>query len=159
MAALEVGAKAPDFELKDTAGNAVRLSDLLREGKPVILAFYPAAFSPVCGDEMSLYQETRDEFERLGAKVVGISVDNTWSLAAFAKAQGITFPLLSDFHPKGEGARKYGVMRDDGITERALFIIDPDGIVRYSYVSPILENPGGDRLLDALEEMRKAPAA
>jgi peroxiredoxin len=131
----------------------VRLSDLLKDGKPVILAFYPAAFSPVCGDEMSLYQEVRDEFERLNAKIVGISVDNYWSVAAFAKAKGITFPLLSDFHPKGAVAQKYGVMRDDGIAERALFIIDPQGIIRYSYVSPILQNPGADRLLDELEKL------
>jgi peroxiredoxin len=153
MAALPVGEKAPDFELKDTQGSPVRLSDLLKDGKPVILAFYPAAFSPVCGDEMSLYQEVRDEFERLNAKIVGISVDNYWSVAAFAKAKGITFPLLSDFHPKGAVAQKYGVMRDDGIAERALFIIDPQGIIRYSYVSPILQNPGADRLLDELEKL------
>ena len=154
MAALPVGEKAPDFELKDTGGNPVRLSDLLKGGKPVILAFYPAAFSPPCGDELSLYQEVRDEFERLNAKVVGISVDNYWTTAAFAKAKGITFPLLSDFHPKGAVAQKYGVMRDDGIAERALFIVDPKGIIRYSYVSPILENPGADRLLDELEKLR-----
>jgi len=158
MAALEVGAKAPDFELKDTEGKSVRLSDLLKDGKPVIVAFYPAAFSPVCGDEMSLFQEAQDEFARLDAKVVGISVDNYWSIAAFAKAKGITFPMLSDFHPKGSVAAKYGVMRDDGITERALFIIDPKGVIRYSYVSPILQNPGADRLIDELEKMRAARA-
>jgi peroxiredoxin len=158
MSALEVGAKAADFELTDTKGEKVRLYDLLKEGQPVILVFYPAAFSPVCGDEMSLYQETLGEFRRLGAKVVGISVDNHWSTAAFATQKGIAFPLLSDFHPKGEVARKYGVMRDDGITERALFIVDPAGTVRYSYVSPILENPGADRLLEALEQMRSVRA-
>jgi peroxiredoxin len=158
MPALQVGDKAPDFELKDTEGNTVRLSDLLKEGKPVILAFYPAAFSPVCGDEMSLYQETQDEFERLGARVVGISVDNRWSVAAFARAKGITFPLLSDFHPKGAAAAKYGVYRDDGLAERALFIIDPQGVIRYSYMSPILENPGVDRLIEALEQMPQGRA-
>jgi len=158
MPALQVGEKAPDFELKDTQGNTVRLSDLLKEGKLVILAFYPAAFSPVCGDEMSLYQETQDEFERLGAQVVGISVDNWWSVAAFAKARGITFPLLSDFHPKGAVAAKYGVLRDDGVAERALFIIDPQGVIRYSYVSPILENPGADRVIEALEQVQKGRA-
>lgn len=154
MAPLPVGEKAPGFELKDTEGNPVRLSDLLKDGKPVILAFYPAAFSPPCSDELSLFQETLGEFERLNAKLIGISVDNYWAAAAFAKAKGITFPLLSDFHPKGAVAQKYGVMRDDGIAERALFIIDPKGIIRYSYVSPILENPGADRLLDELEKIR-----
>jgi len=158
MAALEVGAKAPDFELKDTEGKSVRLSELLKDGKPVILAFYPAAFSPPCGDEMSLFQEAQDEFARLDAKIVGISVDNYWSIAAFAKAKGITFPMLSDFHPKGAVAAKYGVMRDDGIAERALFIVDPKGVIRYSYVSPILQNPGADRLIEELEKMRAARA-
>jgi len=158
MPALQVGEKAPNFELKNAEGNTVRLSNLLKEGKLVILAFYPAAFSPVCGDEMSLYQETQDEFERLGAQVVGISVDNWWSVAAFAKARGITFPLLSDFHPKGAVAAKYGVLRDDGVAERALFIIDPQGVIRYSYVSPILENPGADRVIEALEQVQKGRA-
>jgi peroxiredoxin len=158
MAALEVGAKAPDFELKDTEGKSVRLSHLLKDGKPVILAFYPAAFSSVCGDEMSLFQEAQGEFARLDAKIVGISVDNYWSTAAFAKANGITFPLLSDFHPKGAVAAKYGVMRDDGTAERALFIIDTSGVIRYSYVSPVAQNPGADRLIEALEKMRAARA-
>ena len=154
MPALQVGEKAPDFELKTAEGMPVRLADLLAGGKPVILAFYPAAFSTVCSDEMALYQESQDEFARLGARIVGISVDNWWSLGAFAMAKAITFTLLSDFHPKGAVAAKYGVYRDDdGITERALFIVDPQGVIRYSYVSPILENPGVDRLLDALEKM------
>jgi len=154
MPALQVGSKAPDFELQGTGDRAVRLSDLLREGKYVILAFFPAAWSPVCGDEMSIFQEALDEFERLGAKIVGISVDNTWSSQAWARSKGITFPLLSDFHPKGAVANKYGVLRDDGIAERALFIVDTQGVIRYSYVSPILESPGADRLLDALEQMK-----
>jgi peroxiredoxin (alkyl hydroperoxide reductase subunit C) len=103
---------------------------------------------------MTLFQETRDEFARLGADLVGISEDNFFSIRAWAEAKGITFLLLSDFNPKGEAAREYGVLREDGMAERALFIIDAKGIIRYSYVSPIKENPGADRLLEVLEEMR-----
>ncbi len=155
MAALEVGTKAPDFDLKAAQGDNVRLSDLLAEGRYVILAFYPAAWSPVCGDEMTLFQEFLDEFEALNAKLVGISVDNVWAVQAWAESKGITFPLLCDFHPKGAAAEQYGVMRDDGVSERALFIVDADGIIQYAYVSPIAENPGVDRLFEALESLQK----
>ena len=151
MAALQVGANAPDFELKAIGDKTVRLSELLQEGKNVVLAFYPAAWSPVCGDEMSLLQEFADEFERLNALVVGISVDNTWAIQAWAESKNLNIPLLSDFWPHGAVAEKYGVLRDDGLAERALFIIDPQGSIRYSYVSPITENPGVDRLFEALE--------
>ncbi len=155
MTALESGSRAPDFELKAAQGDNVRLSDLLGEGKYVILAFYPAAWSPTCGDEMTLFQEFLDEFERLNAKLVGISVDNVWAVQAWAENKGITFPLLCDFHPKGTVAELYGVMRDDGVSERALFIVDPEGIIQYSYVSPIAENPGVDRLLDVLDKLQE----
>jgi peroxiredoxin (alkyl hydroperoxide reductase subunit C) len=159
MPALEVGTQAPDFELKASGERTVRLSELLKEGKNVIVAFFPAVFSPVCGDELSVFQEALDEFERVDARVIAISVDNIWSVDAFAKATGITFPLLADFHPKGAVAERYGVMNSElGLAERALFIVDPQGVIRYSYVSPMLENPGADRLLDALEQMRKKRA-
>lgn len=158
MPALRVGSKAPDFKLTDAQRSAVSLSGLLKDGKHIVLAFYPAAWSGVCGDELTLFQESLDELERLNARVVGISVDNFWSNAAFAENRGITFPLLSDFHPKGAVAEKYGVMRDDGVTERALFVIDRDGTIRYSYVSPIGENPGVGRILDALEGMGEGGA-
>jgi len=159
MPALEVGTKAPDFELEASGERTVGLSAMLKEGKNVVVAFYPAAFSPVCGDELSVFQEALDEFERLDAQVIAISVDNIWSVDAFARAKGITFALLADFHPKGAVAEKYGVMNSDlGLAERALFIVDPQGVIRYSYVSPMLENPGADRLLDALEQMRKKRA-
>ena len=159
MPALEVGARAPDFELKASGEQTIRLSELLKEGREVVVAFYPAAFSPVCGDELSVFQEVLDEFERLNAQVIAISVDNIWSVGAFAKAKGITFPLLADFHPKGAVADNYGVMNHElGLAERALFIVDAQGVIRYSYVSPMLENPGADRLLDALEHMHKTRA-
>ena len=154
MQALQVGAKAPDFELKAAGGEAIRLSELLKEGKSVILAFYAGAWSSVCGSEMTLFQETLDEFKRLGADLVGISEDNAFSIQAWAEAKGLTFLLLSDFNPRGKVAREYGVLREDGMAERALFVVDPKGVIRYSYVSPIKENPGADRLVEALEKMR-----
>ena len=153
MAALAVGAEAPEFEVKATGGATFRLSDALKEGKHIVVAFYPAAFSPTCGDEMTLFQEFQEEFARLNARTVGISVDNVWSNQAWADSKGITFPLLSDFWPHGAVAERFGVLRQDGLTERALFIIDPDGVIRYSYVSPIKENPGVDRLIEALEAL------
>lgn len=155
MTALESGSRAPDFDLKAAQGDNVRLSDLLAEGRYLILAFYPAAWSPTCGDEMTLFQEFLDEFKRLNSNLVGISVDNVWAVQAWAENKGITFPLLCDFHPKGAVAEQYGVMRDDGVSERALFVVGPEGIIQYSYVSPIAENPGVSRLFEALESLQK----
>jgi peroxiredoxin len=155
MAALTVGERAPDFTLEGSAEGPVSLSDLLEGNRFVVLAFYPLAFSPVCTDQMDLYQEVIDEFERLGAKVVGISVDSKYAQQAFAKHSGIAAPLLADFHPKGAVAETYGVMRDDGVAERALFIIDSDGVIRYSYVSELTVNPGADLLFEALEGLQK----
>lgn len=155
MAALSVGSKAPDFELEGSAGKT-KLSELLKENDYVILAFFPAAFSPVCTNEMNLYQEVKEEFSNMGAEVVGISVDGKWVQQAFAKHNKLDFPVLADFHPKGAIAEQYGVMRNDGMAERALFIVDSEGVVRYSYVSELTKNPGADRLLEALEKM-KAP--
>ena len=120
----------------------------------MILAFYPADWSPVCGDQMGLYNEVLSEFHRLKAVLVGISVDGSWCHAAFAKDRKLHFPLLADFEPKGAVARSYGVYRDaDGVTERALFVIDPEGTIYWSYVSPIGVNPGADGILAALEEL------
>jgi peroxiredoxin len=136
----------------------------LRElrGRPVILAFYPADWSPVCGDQMTLYNEVLAEFQRYDAALLGISVDGVWCHAAFARDRNLHFPLLSDFEPKGAVARRYGAYREgDGFTERALFVIDGDGIIRWSYVSPLTVNPGADGILAALESLgapEKLPA-
>jgi peroxiredoxin len=131
------------------------LSDL--HGRPVILAFYPADFSPVCGDQMALYNEILPEFARHDAQLLGISVDGVWCHAAFAKARNIHFPLLSDFEPKGSVARSFGAYREqDGICERALFVLDGDGTVRWSYLSPISVNPGADGILEALASLEAA---
>jgi peroxiredoxin len=151
--ALPSGTPAPDFSLHSTPDQAVKLSEF--RGQPVVLAFYPADWSPVCGDQMALYNEILPEFQRLGAELIGISVDGSWCHAAFSHDRKLHFPLLSDFEPKGAVARLYGVYRDsDGTTERALFVIDADGIIHWSYVSPVGVNPGADGILAALEELQ-----
>jgi peroxiredoxin len=150
--ALKPGTIAPDFTLKTTPDQTVSLKDF--HGNPVILAFYPADFSPVCGDEMSLYNEILPEFQRFDAEILGISVDGVWCHLAFAKARNLHFPLLSDFEPKGEVARKYGVYNNnEGICERALFVINNDGVIHWSYISPVGINPGAAGILKALESI------
>jgi peroxiredoxin len=150
--ALLPGTPAPDFTLHSTPDQEVSLSEF--RGQPVILAFYPADWSPVCGDQMSLYNEVLPEFHHFNAELMGISVDGVWSHAAFAQDRNLHFPLLADFEPKGAVARTYGVYRQhDGTTERALFVIDADGIIRWSYVSPVGINPGADGILNALEAL------
>jgi peroxiredoxin len=149
---LKPGRHAPDFTLRTTPDQEVSLSQF--HGHPTILAFYPADFSPVCGDQMTLYNEILPEFQKFNAELLGISVDGIWSHLAFSKDRNLHFPLLSDFEPKGAVAKKYGVYRkQDGMTERALFVIDGDGIIHWSYVSPIGVNPGAEGILKALESM------
>jgi peroxiredoxin len=151
--ALAPGSAAPEFTLHATPDQSVSLSEF--RGRPVILAFYPEDWSPVCSDQLVLYQELLPEFQRFDAELLGISVDGVWSHLAFAKDRNLHFPLLSDFEPKGEVSRAYQVYRaSDGTSERALFVIDSDGIVHWSYVSPVGINPGADGILRALEEMR-----
>ena len=151
--ALPAGTRAPDFSLRTTPDQSVTLVDF--RGQPVILAFYPADWSPVCGDQMALYNEVLPEFQRLGAELLGISVDGVWCHLAFAHDRKLHFPLLSDFEPKGAVARRYGVYRGrDGTSERALFVLDGEGIVRWSYVSPVGVNPGADGILRALEALQ-----
>ena len=150
--ALAPGSLAPDFTLRSTPDQEVSLHEL--RGRPVVLAFYPADWSPVCGDQMALYNEMRGEFARHRAQLLGISVDGVWCHAAFARDRKLHFPLLADFEPKGEVARRYGVYRaQDGCSERALFVIDADGRVAWSYVSPVGVNPGADGIFDALEKL------
>src|SRR5277367_5646526 len=120
------GEAAPDFSLSSGPDRRLSLKEL--RGRPVILAFYPADWSPVCGDQMALYNEILSEFHRFNAEMIGISVDGIWCHLAFAKDRKLKFPLLTDFEPKGAVARAYGVYRaQDGCTERALFVIDADG--------------------------------
>src|SRR5271168_1349860 len=149
---LPIGTKAPAFTLPATLDQKVSLSDF--KGQNIILVFYPADWSPVCGDQMTLYNEVLPEFRRLGAELVGISVDGVWCHDAFAKDRRLHFPLLSDFEPKGAVAKQYGAYREgEGVCERALFVIDRKGAVFWSYLSPITVNPGADGILDALERL------
>src|SRR4051812_13982322 len=158
MHALPADTPAPDFSLPSTPDQTVSLADF--RGQPVILAFYPADWSPVCGDQMGLYNEILPEFQRLGAELLGLSVDGVWCHLAFAHDRKLRFPLLSDFEPKGGTAKQYGVFRQhDGTSERALFVIDGDGIIRWSYVSPVGVNPGADGILSALEALQNGEAA
>lgn len=151
---LQAGAPAPDFTLHSTPDQAVSLAEL--RGQPFVLAFYPADWSPVCGDEMALFNAVLPDIEELGARMIGVSVDGVWCHAAFAKARNLHFPLLSDFEPKGDVARKFGVYREaEGVTERALFVVDDKGSIAWSYLSPIGVNPGADGVLRALESLRR----
>ncbi len=153
MPILSPGTKAPDFNLPSSPDECVALRDL--RGRPVILAFYPADWSPVCGDQMALYNEFLTEFEALGgARLLGVSVDGVWCHQAYCESRKLRFPLLADFEPKGAVARAYGAYRaDEGVSERALFVIDGEGVVRWSYLSPIDVNPGADGIMQALEEI------
>ena len=144
---------APDFSLKATPDQNISLSEF--RGKPVILAFYPADWSPVCGDLLTLLNELLPVFRQHGAELLGISVDGVWCHAAFAKERNLHFPLLADFEPKGAVAKIYGAYREEGFTERALFVIDKEGVIRWSYCSPVGVNPGADGILSALEKLSK----
>ena len=149
---IEAGAVAPDFTLPDQDGDLVSLQDL--RGQVSVLVFYPLDFSPVCTDQLNVYQEVLGELEERGAKLYGVSVDSSYAHKEFAAKGNLTMPLLADFHPKGEVARKFGVFIEErGIAGRALVMIGPDGVVRWSYVSPSpLEIPGANLIFDALEE-------
>ena len=143
---LPAGRPAPDFTLPRAPNERLRLSDL--RGRPVILAFYPADWSPVCGDEMTLFNEILPEFRRYGAELLGISVDSVWCHRAYAEAKRLRFPLLADFHPKGAVSRAYGAYRAaDGFSDRALFVLDANGVIRWSYLSPVDVSPGADGIL------------
>ena len=154
MTPLPAGTPAPDFELRSTADETTSLSDL--RGRPVVLVFYPADFSPTCTDQLGLYQMLLPEFERYDAVLLGISVDNLWAHKAFAADRNLTFPLLADFEPKGEVSRAYGAYNHEaGTSRRALFVLDGDGVVSWSFVAPNKVNPGADGILAALEDLQK----
>jgi len=150
---LPVGTRAPDFTLRDPNDEPVSLGEF--RGSPVVLVFYPLDWSPTCSDQLSLYQAERSEFERFGARLIGISVDSIYSHGAWAEVRGLTFPLLADFEPKGEVARRYGVYREgDGYSERALYVIDAEGVIRYVHVSEQLDHiPDIYELFAALQEV------
>lgn len=149
---LTAGIVAPNFTLRVTPDQMLTLSDL--RGKPVILAFYPADWSPVCGDQVTLYNELLPEFHKHNAEILGVSVDGVWCHAAFARDRHLHFSLLADFEPKGAVAKKYGAYRhSEGVCERALFVLDRQGTIAWSYCSPFAVNPSADGILDALEQL------
>jgi peroxiredoxin len=151
---LPPGERAPDFTLPAGPDQNLSLGEF--RGRNVILAFFPAVFSPVCGDQMGLYNEILPEFQQLNAQILGISVDGPWCHEAYAESRKLRFPLLSDFHPKGEVARAYGVYNAEwGVAARALFVIDGQGVIQWSYLSPIDVNPGADGILSALEAIEQ----
>jgi peroxiredoxin len=152
---IEPGATAPDFTLPDQDGNEVSLADF--KGQTVVLVFYPADFSPVCTDQLSVYQEVLPQFEERNAKLLGISVDGAFCHKAFQSHMNLDIPLLADFHPKGDVARKYGVWAEKyGTASRALVVVSPKGVVTWSYLSPPLEVPGANLIFDALDQRTAA---
>ncbi|SDH09579.1 Peroxiredoxin [Pedobacter terrae] len=151
---LQKGDTAPDFELNATPDQKIKLKDF--KGKNVILAFYPADWSPVCSDQMALYNEMLKYFNKYDAQIFGVSVDSVWCHLAFEENRKLHFPLLADFEPKGAISKAYGVYDDEvGESKRALFVIDKEGKIAWSYLSPVAVNPGADGILDALEELSK----
>lgn len=154
---ISVNDTAPDFELPSNQpengrpGKKIKLSDF--RGKPVVLAFYPLDFSPVCSKENTCFRDDLKQFENLGAQVLGISVDSVWTHDAFAKSLQLSYPLLADFHPKGAVSEKYGMyMADKGITKRATVVIDRNGKVVWVKEQPIAEARDNQELLEALKK-------
>jgi peroxiredoxin len=149
---LQPGTPAPDFTLRATPDQTVSLSEL--RGHPIVLIFYPADWSPVCTDELAVFNQLLPEFQKMDAILLGISVDGVWCHAAFADARNLGFQLLSDFEPKGKVSREYGVYREkEGSSARATFVIDQNGVIAWSEVSPVGINPGAAGPLEAVEKL------
>jgi peroxiredoxin len=156
---LPVGSPAPDFSLPDCSGQVISLAE--HRGQPVVLVFYPLDWSPGCSQQLDLYQQEWEEFQKRGAELLAISVDSLYSHGAWAAVRGLSFPLLADFNPKGEVAQRYGVYREaDGFSERALYVVDSEGIICYSHVTPFLHHvPDVYELFTALDELTVRQAA
>jgi peroxiredoxin len=153
MPVIHAGTPAPEFSLARHGGKPFTRADL--EGRRTVLVFYPFAFSPVCTDQLSVYNEVLDEFAREGVTLYGVSCDATWSQEAFRQQLGIDIEQLSDFEPKGETCRAFGVLHPGGFPQRALVLIGPDGIVQWSYEAPSPgELPGANLIFDALNRAR-----
>jgi peroxiredoxin (alkyl hydroperoxide reductase subunit C) len=149
MPVIKAGQKVPDFSLATYEGEPFTQDDL--RGKRTVLVFYPFAFSPVCTDQLSVYQEVLDEFEAKGATLYGVSCDATWSQQAFRDTLGITIGQLSDFEPKGEACEAFGVLHPGGFPQRALVLVGADGVVEWSYEAPSPSDlPGANLIFDAL---------
>ena len=158
MALLKEGTQAPGFSLPSTPDQKVSLSEF--RGQNVVLVFYPADWSPVCGDQLALYNEVLPMIKKHNAEMICLSVDGIWCHLEFVKERKYHFPILSDFEPKGATAKLYGAYRDqDGTSERALFVIDGEGVIRWSHLSPVGINPGADGILEALEALSQKEKA
>jgi len=154
---IEAGQPAPKFALRRGDGSEFTNSDL--EGQTTVLVFYPFAFSPVCTDQLNLYEEVLAEFRARGATLYGVSCDATWSQTAFQQKLGVTIEQLSDFEPKGEVCRAFGVYHDGGFAQRALVIIGPDGVIKWGYQADVpTELPGANLIFDGLAVAGAAPA-
>jgi mycoredoxin-dependent peroxiredoxin len=157
---IKVGSPAPDFELPSSElggngkpGRPIRLSDYFGK-RTVVLAFYPLDFSPVCTSENVCFQKSAERYEKANAQMLGISVDSAWTHAAFARELGLGYPLLADFHPRGEVARKYGLyLEESGYTARASVVVGKDGLVKMVQVQQIPEPRSGAKLLEFLEKL------
>jgi peroxiredoxin len=147
---IEPGTQAPDFSLPDSEGNMIGLGDFA--GRKLVLCFYPLDFSPVCSDQLSIYQEVLGDIEAKGASLVGVSVDSAYCHRAFRERLNLTMPLLADFHPKGEMSREYGAYQEEfGTDNRSLVLVDGDGMVRWSYATDSVKDiPGANLIFDAL---------
>jgi peroxiredoxin len=157
MSLLQNGIPAPDFTLASAPDRTLSLSDL--RGRKAVLVFYPADWSPVCSGQLAIYNEVLGLFEKQGAQLLGISVDSRWCHQAWRRDRNLKFPLLADFEPKGEVARRYGVYREqDGTSERAIYLIDGEGIIRWSFLSDIDVDPGAEGILAALESLQPEEA-
>ncbi|MGH2873527.1 MAG: redoxin domain-containing protein, partial [Solirubrobacteraceae bacterium] len=147
---IAAGTAVPEFTLKRGDGRDFTRADL--EGQTSVLVFYPFAFSPVCTDQLNLYQELSDEFAAQGATLYGVSCDSTYAQTAFAQQLGVTIEQLSDFEPKGEACRAFGVYHPGGFPQRALVIVGPDAVIAWSYQAPApTELPGANLIFDGLD--------
>jgi peroxiredoxin len=151
--AIATGTSAPEFTLATEDGGRFTRADLL--GHTTVLVFYPFAFSPVCTDQLNLYEEVLDEFEQRGARLFGVSCDSTWTQKAFKQALGITIPQLSDWEPKGATCRAFDVYHPGGFPQRALVLVDPRGTVAWRHQAPTPRDlPGANLIFDALAGAR-----
>lgn len=131
---LAPGTAVPDFKLVTESGDEFTRSDL--QGKTTVLVFYPFAFSPVCTDQLQVYEQSLDDITAQGAVIYGVSCDSSWSQKAFREKLGVSIPQLSDFEPKGAACQAFGVLHPGGFPQRALVIVGSDGVVRWSYQAP-----------------------
>jgi len=149
VSVLEAGTTVPEFTLVTEQGEQFTAQDL--RGMRTVLVFYPFAFSPVCSDQLQVYEEVLDEIAAQGARILGVSCDSSYSQTAFREKLGVSIPQLSDFEPKGQACRAFGVLHPGGFPQRALVISDAEGTVRFSFQAPSPGDlPGANLIFDGL---------